>query len=365
MVSGVFTIPLEKLRAAALRPASSEERPVIRINQFIGDDSNRLVRFAADAFLKNNSPRFFPLVFFGPTATGKTHLATGLAARWKHAHPQATLQASTGADFARAYARAVDTDAVADFRRRHTDIDCLVIDGLDELANKPAAQQELCLVIDRLGESEKRVLITSRQAPPEMSNLLPALASRLSAGLTVPFAAPGPAARHAIVKQLSKLHGLTLLDNVLELLAGCTTVDHGPLQTVPQLNHALVQLSAAADLQHEPITADAARKFLRLETRNSSLTLTKITAAVTKYFGVKVVDIRSPSRRQLIVRARGVAVYLARKLTDESLDAIGAEFGGRDHTTVLHAYRKTEALFTSDPIIQKAVDDLTRQLTQQ
>jgi chromosomal replication initiator protein len=263
---------------------------------------------------------------------------------------------TTATDFAREFADAVDTQAVEEFRRRYRTPALLVVEDLGRLQAKPAAQQELQHTLDVLLQTGRRAVLTALRSPPELSGLAPTLRSRLIQGLTVPLAVPEGLTRRVLVRRLADCRGLPLPDEAVTLLADGL---YGP---VPKLSAALMQLQASADLEACPIDAERIRAFLARQRRLAAPRLQQIAATTARYFCVRVADLRSPSRRQTIVTARGVAMYLARLLTDESFRQIGQYFGGRDHTTILHGYRKTEQLLKTEPLIQKAVGELQEKL---
>lgn len=360
MVSGVFSIPLELNRSGG-NQQDRKNGSTWMLREFVSGDENALVRVVAEA-LRQGRPLYNPIVFYGPAGTGKSLLAQGLAGNWKKANPRSRMIAMSGADLARHFANAVDTDAVSEFRGRLQQAALLVVDGIEQLSGHEAAQRELVLALDQLTERQQRVLATASQLPTEISGLLPGLASRLSAGLTVPLSAPGPLARQRIVERLAAVRHLQLSPQVVQLLAcGSPAVPHF-LNTVPQLDQALSRLSETATLAGVPIDEQLADNYLREESPSRHATLKSIATQVALHFQVKTADLRGATRRQQIVRARGIAMYLARTLTDNSLQQVGKYFGDRDHSTVLHACRKTESLLDSDPAIRETVNILAEQI---
>lgn len=266
-----------------------------------------------------------------------------------------------GADFARAYSNAIDTDSLADFRRRLCSAQLFVLDNLHELRSKQPAQQELARILDQLLASEAAVLVTSRQPVCADSHLSPMLVSRLAAGLTVPLLPPGIPARRLLLSRLAALHQIDVPDSVLDILAG-ESCHRNDQSTVPELNHAIVQLGHTALTNSHPIDEEMVRGFLATQSSQQMLSLRSIAEKTSRLFSIPSKQLRSPSRRRNVVRARGVAMFLSRKLTDKSLKAIGQYFGKRDHTTVLHAYRKTEQMQQTDSEISTAINYLMEEL---
>ena len=354
MVNGVFSIPLDAYAAVPTSSVSMAGSPAPPWREYIADGENALARVTVEAVLAATT-HYNPLVLFGPTGTGKSHLAHGLVRRWKQGHPNSKALSITGADFARAYATALETDSLADLRMKYRAAHLFLLEDLHELSSKRAAQQELATVIDDLLSRDRRILITSRQAPAETSSLADGLASRLSTGLTVPLTAPGVHARREVIARLAKQHGLTLDRAMAEVLAD------GIPGTVSELNHAILQLKTATG-DESAVDPIVAARFLQQRTETQRATLRSITTRVAHYFHVKSADLKGPTRRQSVVRARGLAMYLARRLTRKSLEQVGRHYGGRDHTTVLHACRKTESLLESDPSLRQAVEEIIQRL---
>jgi len=362
VVNRVFSIPLEA-NGSTVRPSrSKDQNPPIRLREYIGGEENLLVRAAMDS-PSNESTEYNPIVFFGPTGTGKSLLAQGLAARWKQRCSGAKVLATTGPEFAREYRNAVQTDSIKDLRSKYRSLELLVVDDIDDTAGKTATQAELTHTLDALFDRDKQVVATLKQAPIENNQVLPALASRLSNGLTVPLCPPGPMARRLILRRLAELHSIDLSESVVDLIAEFLpkAAVHPP--TVPQLDTTVLRLENFAKKEGQPIDEHLARCCLASHHASPGLELQSVIRKVSKYFNLKAADLKGPTRRQRVVRARGVAILLARQLTDKSLEQLGRHFGNRDHTTVLHACRKTESLIRSDPAIRRAVDELTLQLS--
>jgi chromosomal replication initiator protein len=182
------------------------------------------------------------------------------------------------------------------------------------------------------------------------------LRSRLSAGLAVPLALPGRAARRAILERTLADRGLTLAKGALRTLA------EGLPLPAAELVAAALELELSAHVAGRPIEPAQVKRFLREREQARTPSLAEIARLTAKCFGLKLADLKSPQRRQPLVAARGVAMHLARQLTDRSLGQIGAYFGGRDHTTVLHGQRRTEKMMKSDPATRHAVSELRKTL---
>jgi hypothetical protein len=217
VTSGLFSIPLQVTVGGIRAHRGSDKKGGPCLREFIGDEQNYLVPLAADVALLP-VPRFNPIVFHGPTGTGKTFLARGLVQLRNSTNPNASSVITSGVDFARDYANAVVTDSLPDFRKRFRSPAMLMVDDLDRLQDKVPAQSEMIKTLDELERKRCQVLVTMKEAPLETAGLAPALASRLSGGLSVPMTTPGHTGRQAILAQLLKLHDVKLTDEAMDLL---------------------------------------------------------------------------------------------------------------------------------------------------
>ena len=325
------------------------------MRHFIAGPENRLVEVGVRAVLEGPFDGYYPLVFRGPSGTGKSHLARGLAAAWKAIRGGRVVY-TTASDFAGQLADAIQTQATDEFRAKHRKAALLVFEDVDRLAtkrsNKPLAQEELIHTLDALLASGRRVVVTASAGTAQLPGMLPGLQSRLATGLTVPLVPPGRDARQTILLELAALQRMKLSRPAAWLLADAFSA------TVPELCGVLTRLELPARLGGGRIDAKTVRRFLAHRNGLCRPPLGEIATATARHFSLRLSELRSPSRSRAVVTARGVAMYLARHLTEKSLEQIGRYFGGRDHTTVMHACRKTEDLIQTDPARRQAVRQL-------
>lgn len=350
------------------------ERPTVRVRRrdarqssgslpyFIAGEENRLVTFVALA----TTPIFDfgnPLLLVGPSGSGKTAIAMHLAAKQAIATPindePSAVLFFAAVDFARQYAEAVAADDLPPLRQQINEAPILVVDDLHLIADKPAAQDELALRID--GRTERRLptLVTCRRLPSEIRGMRPMLISRVLPGLTVPIATPVGESRLMLLRELALHLGLEIKFELLEEL------DTGLESGLPAraLEAALKQITLWCRMNNSAPTIEAVQSAIDIVGKTEEVSIASIAAAVAKYFRIKMSDLRSSSRKQSLVRARSLAMLLARRLTSKSMHQIGDYFSGRDHTTVLHAIRKTESLLQEDADLRRATDEVTEKLS--
>jgi chromosomal replication initiator protein len=326
---------------------------------FLGTE-NALLFQAFDSIASRPAP-YCPVVLSGPPGVGKSHFLRGIVTKFRAQFPQSTSCFVTGGDFARGFATAVELDSIPEFRQQHRTAELLVLDDLDELTRKRTAQIELLNSLDYLISEQRHVFVASRTAVNELE-ILPGLKSRLASGLTIPVVAPAAETRRVIIEQLARDKAIPIAEEVAELLATGTAKIPSPLATVPQIRAAVLELGYGGSSDARPINKQAAVDFISGRTESKKPSIREIKRLVARSFCLSVSQLGGSSRQRGIVHARGIAIYLARTLTGGSYQQIGAQFGGRDHTTVMHAYRRTQTVIDSDPETRRIVDQLNRKL---
>lgn len=360
--STIETFPLERplLRS---RPRSVKTPAITSVSlpYFVSGEENRLACFIC----QSDSPKLLsqPLLLIGPKGCGRTtialHLAAKLAAEMSLGGDPDGVRYLTATDFAREYAEAVAADDLPPLRDAFDSAPILVLDDLHLIAGKNAAQDELSIRIDRRIAMGLPTLITSRRLPSETRGLRPQLSSRCVVGLTIPIRYPGADCRIAILRELAMTRGLAMGDELIGLLNAGLRPDLSMLS----LESAIKQVDLHCRM-HQCTTVDvtAIQAAINATTGRSEVDLATIARTVARVWGHRTKDLRSGSRKQSVVRARSLAMLLARQMTSHSLDKIGEYFGGRDHSTVLHAIRKTESLLVSDDDLSRMMHEVTEKL---
>jgi len=278
-----------------------------------------------------------------------------LTLAWRARHPRRPVLCKTAHDFLGEFNQAIETQALSDFRRSYRRASLLILEDLGRLAGKDAAQEEFVQTLDTLADDDHQMIVTAVLPPGQMPRIGPRLQSRLAAGLCVPLVAPAPATRHVMLQTMVSSRGMEISTPATRLLASA-------FPTAPELLGAVTDLRMRTADGGGRIDVNLARQYLAERHGPTPPTLEKIAQATARAFSLRLSQLRSPSRSRAVVTARGVAMYLARKLTEHSLQQIGLYFGGRDHTTVLHGCRKTEMLLEEEPEIRLTLESVREQL---
>lgn len=382
-VDQIFSVPFRHLWCTNFsgEHEATESRPS-GLARFVGDQPNILLKyFALESGNRIRSNQLasgfqWPLVLFGPAGTGKTSLALTLVSDLvdqsdfpdEHTDNSKALFMSA-LDFDRRYRSALETDSVFDFRQRLLRCSGLVIDDIHRLVDKPAAQNEFATILDEMCRKNRPIVITAHDSPQLSTGLSPQLVSRLSGGLCLPVHPPGRAARLEIIRDLAKINRVKLTDDATGLLADRMLV------TAPKLAHVFAQikttLRAADEDSTLPIDASKLTRLFKKSDRDLDQLSRLIIKRVANEFHLKPSELKSNSRKQSIVMARGVAIYLNRILLGTSFLKIGSYFGNRDHSTIMHSYRKIEKLVSDVDTppetisTRNMVDTLKQQLSEQ
>jgi chromosomal replication initiator protein len=306
--------------------------------------SNDLARAVAQQVSSNPGISYNPLFIYGGVGLGKTHLAHALGNEVWHHYPDKTVRYVHAHDYIADIMRAYQQKAFESMKRYYCSLDLLVIDDIQFLGDKDRTQEEFFFVFNALIQAKKQIVITCDTYPKDIQGLENRLTSRFDCGLTVQIEPPELEMRVAILKKKAEVADIALGDDVAFLIA------KNLRSSVRELEGALNRVIAFASFHRREITVEVAREALNdiIGAHNRQITLELIQKYISDYYKIKIADMYSQKRTRAIVRPRQIAMWLSRELTPHSLPEIGDAFGGRDHTTVLHACRTITDLRNKD-----------------
>ena len=348
-------ITAEPARPAAIRPQLDER---LCFDRFVAGPCNRVALNAARALAEPGTPRFSPLFLHSTTGLGKTHLLHAIGHAFLAHRPDASVLFMSAERFMFDFVSAVRARDTFAFKARLRAADLLMIDDLQFIAGKDSTQEEFFHTINEVMGAGKRLVISADRCPQALDGVEARIVSRLGIGLIADIKAPGLDLRRAILDRKCADAGTTVPQDVLDLLAGRIT------GSIRELEGALNRVLAYAQLTGEAVDLDFAVATLGDTLRGAQrrATIDEIQKLVSQHFELKPLDLISARRARAVARPRQIAMYLAKRLTTRSLPEIGRKFGGRDHSTVIHAVRKVEQLRDSDREVDNAVRVLLREL---
>ena len=331
-----------------------------QFDNFVQGKSNQLARAAALQVAENpGSPDYNPLLLYGGTGLGKTHLLHAVGNNIRARNPQSVVVYLHSEQFVSQMIMALRHNTIDQFKDRYRSVNMLLIDDIQFFANKDRSQEELFHTFNSLLEGRQQIILTCDRYPKEVSGLEARLKSRFGWGLTVPVEPPDFETRVAILMSKAADRGTDMEEHVAHYIARRIR------SNVRELEGALNTLCANARFTGSDLSLEFAKETLRdmLTVQERLITIAYIQKTVADYYKLRLADLLSKRRTRSIARPRQVAMALAKELTDHSLPEIGDAFGGRDHTTVLHACRKVEELRQTDGRLQDDFDRLVRVLT--
>jgi len=363
-VSVQLTIAEEAVPAApvTLPPRPSEAlhlSPKYTFDTFVVGSGNRFAHAAAMAVAESPARAYNPLFIYGGVGLGKTHLLQAIGHHVIHRQGLTRVAYISSEKFTNELINAIRDDRTLEFRTRYRNVDVLLIDDIQFLAGKERTQEEFFHTFNTLHEASRQIIITSDRPPKEIPTLEDRLRSRFEWGLIADIQPPDLETRIAILRKKAELDGISVPDQVAEFIAQRIH------SNIRELEGALVRVVAYASLTRQPITVDLAAEILKTllpAAASRPVTIPMLQKAVAEHFGIRVEEMRAKRRTKGVAFPRQVAMYLARELTDASLPRIGDEFGGRDHTTVMHACERVKEALAQDPQLaarlEKLVDTL-------
>ena len=350
-----------QLGAFAEHPRGLSEMPLspdYTFEQFVVGPSNRLAHAACRAVCGHPGTLYNPLFVHGPSGLGKTHLLQAICAELLQADPPLSVIYASCETFINDFVRAIETGQLQQFRDAARQADVLAIDDVQFLANRESSQEELFHTFNVLYQSRRQLVLSADSPPSEIPTLEDRLVSRFSWGLVTQIDPPNRETRHAILQKKARLRGCEAPDDVLDFIA--EHVD----SNIRLLEGALTKLISETQIDGKPMTVETAREALDgFEARpGRPLQISDILHAVSEHFGIRLSELLSRKRSRSVAFPRQVGMYLARKLTPMSLEEIGGHFGGRDHSTVLHAERVIGLKHQRDKPTAKILSRLTHDL---
>ncbi len=333
--------------------------PRFSFDNFVEGKSNQLARAAAQQVAENPGHAYNPFFIYGGVGLGKTHLMHAIGNAIIAKNPQARVAYLNSERFVGDMVKALQHNTINEFKRFYRSVDALLIDDIQFFAGKDRTQEEFFHTFNALLEAHHQVILTCDRYPKEVNGLEERLKSRFGWGLTVAIGPPELETSVAILMAKAAQAGVVLPDEVAFLIAKRIR------SNVRELEGALRRVIANANFMGAPITLDFAREALRdlLALQDRLVTIENIQKTVAEYFKIRVSDLTSKSRSRSVTRPRQMAMSLAKELTSHSLPEIGEGFGGRDHTTVLHACRKVKELRDQDLRFDEDYLNLLRTLT--
>jgi chromosomal replication initiator protein len=343
-------------------PDKSRLNPKYTFDTFVAGSSNRFAHAAALAVAEGPARSYNPLFIYGDSGLGKTHLLHAIGEYSRQLLPHLRVRYVNSEEFTNDFINSIRDDRTARFQTVYRDVDVLLIDDIQFLAGKVQTQEEFFHTFNALHNATKQVVITSDLPPKQLSGFEERLRSRFEWGLICDVQPPDLETRIAILRKKATLERMSTPDDVLEYIASKIS------SNIRELEGALIRVTAFANLNRQPVTLDLAEVVLHdliPSEQPAQITVATIMGETARYFGLTIDDLCSSSRSRQLVQARQIAMYLCRELTELSLPKIGQHFGGRDHTTVMHADRKIRELMGERRAIYNQVTELTNRIKHQ
>ena len=353
--------PVRPTSTSAPQETQPGANPKYTFDNFVIGSSNRFAHAAALAVAEAPAQAYNPLFIYGGTGLGKTHLLQAIGAYVNDHAKKLTTRYVTSETFTNDFINSLRDKRIEGFKHRYRAYDVLLIDDIQFLEGKERFQEEFFHTFNSLYEAGRQIVISSDRPPKEIATLEERLRSRFEWGLITDIQPPDLETRIAILRKKVTTDGIAVTDpEVLTFIAGRVSTN------IRELEGALTRVVAFSSLTGLPLDVDLAEQVLRDLFPSSGnlpeVTIARIQDAVCERFSLTVQELCSPRRSQAVAYPRQVAMYLSRELTDSSLPKIGKEFGGRDHTTVLHANAKITRMISEDRAVYNLVQDLTARI---
>ncbi len=343
----------ENIQDPLNKPSTLNPRYIFE--SFVVGNDNRMAHAAALAVAESPAKAYNPLFLYGGVGLGKTHLMQSIAHYILKQNPSAKIIYASAEKFTNELINSIRDDTNEDFRNKYRNIDILLIDDIQFIGGKERTQEEFFHTFNALHEVNKQIIISSDRPPKEIETLEARLCSRFEWGLIADIQSPDLETRIAILRKKADIERLLVPSDVLHFIAKIV------VSNIRELEGALNRILAFSSLSNKPVNIDLAKEALKdliAKDKPKAITLDYIQEVVATHFYLKVTDLKSSKRTKNIAYPRQIAMYLCRKLTELSLPKIGEQFGGRDHTTVMHAYEKINKDLRKDKKLVHLLNEL-------
>ena len=330
--------------------------PQFTFDNFIVGKPNELAYAAAQRVAQSEVVSFNPLFLYGGVGLGKTHLMHAVAWNIKKRNPKKNVVYLTAEKFMYQFIKALRFKNIMSFKEQFRSVDVLMIDDVQFIIGKDNTQEEFFHTFNTLVDKKRQIIISADKSPADLEGLEDRLKSRLGWGLVADIHPLTYELRLGILQAKAEQKSMKLTSEVLEFLADKIT------NNVREMEGALNRLAVHASLQDSEVSVDLVKDVLKdlLRTNSRKITIDEIQKKVVEHYNIKLSDMHSPRRSRSVARPRQVAMYLAKSITTRSLPEIGRKFGGRDHTTVIHAIKTIEEIMVNDPSLAEDIELLTR-----
>ena len=342
---------------------SAEREPHRQLRQdydfdgFVIGNNNSFAASAAQAIGTNPGGAYNPFLIYGGVGLGKTHLMQSIGNSIHYSMMDKKVVYITAETFINEFIHSIKSETQSQFKNKYRKVDVLLIDDIHDLQNKKETQEELFHTFNALYDAKKQLVFTCDRPPSELRNFTDRLKSRFERGLNVDLQPPNFETRYAILRKKLETISTSIPDEVLELIARNVTTN------IRDLESSLTKMVAYADLVGKKITVEVAQQQLKgtfTSTLTANITIDRVQRVVSEYFNVTPADLKGKKRTKQVTFPRQVAMFIIREVTDYSTTEIGLEFGGRDHTTVMHACQRIEDRMKGDPTLEPTVGELIR-----
>lgn len=351
----------QTVQAFETQPVSSTLNSKYTFDTFVIGKGNQMAHAAALVVAEEPGMIYNPLFFYGGVGLGKTHLMHAIGHQYLQINPNAKIKYVSSENFANDFINSIQNRTQEKFRQQYRNVDLLLVDDIQFFADKEGTQEEFFHTFNALYDDRKQIVLTSDRLPNEIPKLQERLVSRFAWGLSVDITPPDLETRIAILRKKANAEGLEIPNDTLSYIAG--QID----SNIRELEGALVRVQAYSAIQRNDITTSLAADALKSMVKNDSkqnVSIASIQQKVCKYYQISLADLKGKKRVRQIVLPRQIAMYLSRELTSTSLPKIGKEFGGKDHTTVIHAHEKIKKALNeeNDSELRDQIEEIKKSL---